>query len=417
MFQLSSDPEFAFYLQEVLALANNGGSATGEVLRIATGIVPLDFESVYDSFYPMAEAVYQQAESAKAKNDTVSARQAYFRAASYYRASVFFLVGNLSDPRIDSVWSQQLDSFDKAVALLEIEVESFSIPAHSPNVPNGSFQVIGRFYRAPGSMGEKRPTIVVGSGYDGSQEESYHSNGVEILKHGYNFVTYEGPGQQTVRREQAIGFIPDWYNVASPVADYLSNRSDVDMSRLALAGMSFGGLLAPIAASKEPRFTQVLAIDGLVNAQQPANKEFPSVFVAAYQNGSAMEFNAIANDLRQNASFPSSGRWFIDQGLFAFNTTDPYDWYSQLGNITMTPEIVKTIEQPVFVAKGQDDLMSLNQPQLAYEALVSGRPTGQNLTYFHQFNTSLGAGEHCAIGAEAQLAQVTLQWLAEQWNV
>nr|POE77877.1 20-hydroxy-prefusarin hydrolase fus2 [Quercus suber] len=416
MFQLSSDAQMAFYLEEVLALANNGGAATGEVLRAATGVVPKDFSSVYKSFYPLAEAIYEQAESAMSKNDPVSAREAYFRAATYYRAAAFFLVEDLNDPRLNYVWTQQLDAFNRATALLDIEVHPFRLQAHSPNVPNGKFEVIGRFYKAHGSAHETRPTIVVGSGYEGSQEESYHSNGVEILRRGYNFVTYEGPGQPTVRREQNIGFIPDWYHVATPLVDYLCTRSDVDMSKLALVGLSFGGTLAPIAASREHRFTQVLVIDGLVSIQQVSKETLPAPIVNPFNNGSVTEFNEIINAIRGNATLPSNLRWFIDQGLYAFNTTDPYDWFSRLGNITMSADVVKTLMQPVFVAKGQSDLMSLNQPELAYDLLISGRPNGQKLTTFHEFNTSVGAGEHVVLGAEAQMAQVTLEWLAKQWQ-
>lgn len=161
-------------------------------------MIPHDFESAYNAFYPMAQGIYAQAESAMANNDRVSAREAYLRAASYYRGADFFLIGNWSDPRVNSLWVQQLDAFEKAVALMEVRVENFTLQAHSPNVPGGEFEVIGRFYRAANAIG-RTPTIVVGNGYDGSQEESYHTIGLEILKRGYNFVTYEGPGQPTVR--------------------------------------------------------------------------------------------------------------------------------------------------------------------------------------------------------------------------
>lgn len=414
MFQLSSDEQFAFYGEEVMALANNEGAATGEVLRILTGFIPHDFESVYNSFYPMAQAIHSQAVSAEANNDTVSAREAYLRAATYYRGADFFLHANWSDPRIYSLWNQQLNDFDKAVAMLETPPENFTLKAYSPNVAGGEFDVIGRFFKAPGS-GYKTPTILVGSGYDGSQEEAWHSIGIEILKHGYNFVSYEGPGQPTVRRQQNIGFIPDWWNVVTPVVDYLSNRSDVEMDRLALVGISFGGTLAPVAASREHRIKQVLAIDGLYSTQQVTEQQWPPKLVGPFKNGSVSEFNEYIRAVQANTTYPSALRWFIDQGLFAFNTHDPYDWFTRLGNITMNPEVVSNLTQPVFVAKGQDDTTTLNQPNIANNLLVSGRPSGKNLTWFHEFNTSLGAGEHTTIGAEAQQGQVVIQWLREQW--
>lgn len=51
----------------------------------------------------------------------------------------------------------------------------------------------------------------------------------------------------------------------TPVVDYLANRSDVDMSKLAQLGISFGAQLAPIAASREPRFAALLSVDGLAS--------------------------------------------------------------------------------------------------------------------------------------------------------
>ena len=55
----------------------------------------------------------------------------------------------------------------------------------------------------------------------------------------------------------------DWWNVVTPLVDYLESREDVDMSKLALAGISFGGQLAPLAASQEHRFSALILIDGL----------------------------------------------------------------------------------------------------------------------------------------------------------
>ena len=83
--------------------------------------------------------------------------------------------------------------------------ERFTVKAHSPNI--GDFEAIGIFYKAS-TDNEPRPTILIGNGYDGSQEESYHSVARDVLARGLNAVTYEGPGQPTVRRKQDLGFIP-----------------------------------------------------------------------------------------------------------------------------------------------------------------------------------------------------------------
>lgn len=50
-----------------------------------------------------------------------------------------------------------------------------------------------------------------------------------------------------------------------------------------------------------------------------------------------------------------------------------------------------------------------------FGSLVSGMPSGEDLSSFHEFNVSNGVGEHCSLGAEPQLAQVVFEWLEEQW--
>ena len=49
-------------------------------------------------------------------------------------------------------------------------------------------------------------------------------------------------------------FRPDWEAVIGPVVDFAVTRPEVDPSRIALMGISFGGYLAPRAASGEPRW-------------------------------------------------------------------------------------------------------------------------------------------------------------------
>lgn len=274
---------------------------------------------------------------------------------------------------------------------------------------------IGMFFKAS-SCSTRTPTVMLGSGYDGSQEELYHSACVEILKRGLNCVTYEGPGQPTVRRQQNIGFIPDWWTAASPVVDYLETRPDVDMTRLALVGISFGGTLAPIAAARDSRYSAVIAIDGLPDLQEALEEEIPTELIQPFTAGNKSEFDVIMNSYRSNSSQDSSLRWLIDQGLWAFNTTSPYEWFYELGNINMSAAAVANITKPVFVAKGQDDLLTLNQPELADVMFINNRTNGAALTTYHQFNTSLGAGEHCSLGAESQLWQVVLEWLSEVWG-
>lgn len=93
-----------------------------------------------------------------------------------------------------------------------------------------------------------------------------HVTGFAALERGWNVINYEGPGQPTVRRDQDLGFIVEWEKVVTPVVDHLSTLPEVDMSRLAFYGYSFGGWLATRAAAFEHRIQAVVAIDGVYSS-------------------------------------------------------------------------------------------------------------------------------------------------------
>lgn len=67
----------------------------------------------------------------------------------------------------------------------------------------------------------------------------------------------------------------------------------------------------------------------------------------------------------------------------------------------------------VFLGKGQDDHLTLNEPDIAYQIYTTGQQNGAALTTLYDFNTTIGAEEHCSLGAETQLWAVGFEWLSE----
>ena len=375
------------------------------MLRAAQEIKPGDFESWYREFNYLADSIHDKAEKINGTRFPVSAREAYFRSAAYYRMADFFLHGNPSDPRINSLWASALADFDEAIKLLPV-------PATRHNVKAKNFTVPTIFFKPTEEAKcgkEKLPTIVIGTGYDGSQEELYHQLGRGAVDRGFNFVTYEGPGQPTVRRYQDLGFIPEWWEVVTPVVDWLETQSCVDMDKLALIGVSFGGALAPRAASREHRFKAVLSIDGLTDTLGAILNELPQQIKEPYLQGKKDEFDQIMLALAKNTSTPTELRWSIDQSLWAFNTRSPYDWLKQLENYKAEKSILEKIKAPVFVGEGEDDFFFTGQGT-EEASILHG--LGQPVTY-NLFKSDLGAGQHCQIGAEAQLAQVVFDWVTD----
>ncbi|KAF2115951.1 Alpha/Beta hydrolase protein [Lophiotrema nucula] len=398
IYQLSADGEFAFQLERILSLANGAGTNTAEVLRAASQITPGDFDSYYTEWNYLATKVHSMATNINATRSPSSARSAYFRASRYYAAAGFFLHGNWSDPRIPALWNKSLSDFDKGATLLPI-------PAERVNIIASNFTIPAIFYKAS-ACNDKRPTLVAFSGYDGNQEDLYFSLGIYVLERGWNFLSFEGPGQPTVRIYQNKGFIPNWWDVVSPVVDYLETRDDVDTKRMALEGQSFGGLLVALAATHEHRFAAVLAIDGMYSLVESFRAELPSQLIAIYDASNKTKFDTMVSAAAANTTSPSSYRWSVDQGLWSFYTHSPYDWFTQLGNFNLTKDMAAQITTPVFVGEGQDDSNLYGQGRVVAQWLG-------NKSYYHLFTNDVGAGEHCQLGAEALLAQVSLDWVAE----
>jgi hypothetical protein len=196
MLQLSTDSDFHFEILRDLGAVPGGGADVGEVLLAAAQIEPGDFESFSAAFNSLADTVFARAQSIDIKRFPVSARDAYFAAATYYRSADFFLHGNQSDPRIYSLWAQQTELFNQAISTLPV-------PGIRKNLTADGFEVPIIFYgvESPDGMPTCRPTIILGNGYDGSQEEMFHFVGKAALERGYNVISYEGPGQPTVSRK------------------------------------------------------------------------------------------------------------------------------------------------------------------------------------------------------------------------
>jgi len=86
------------------------------------------------------------------------------------------------------------------------------------------------------------------------------------LRRGYNLLLLDGPGQGRSLIEQGLVMRPDWENVVGSVVDYALTRPEVDLKRIALMGWSFGGYLAPRAASAEHRLAACVADPRLVRS-------------------------------------------------------------------------------------------------------------------------------------------------------
>ena len=223
-----SDPEFAFELRRTLSAVYAGEADLGECLATAERITDGDFESWYTEWAATARHFKAVADRARSGRHLVTARDAYYRVATYYRTAEFFLHGDPKDPRIVATWRKSRQAFVTAARLdTRTHFEVVWIPYKDTRLP-------GYFYAAKsGSVYHpvKRPLLIIQTGFDGCQEE-LHPYAMAAVERGYNVLTFEGPGQGEVIRVQKLPFRADWERVVSPVIRYAVSRRDVDRARI-----------------------------------------------------------------------------------------------------------------------------------------------------------------------------------------
>lgn len=402
---LSSDDSYNFQNLVALGTAPYRGSDIAEVLKAASVIVPGDYESFSSAFCALADQTKSAAEDPYNARNPVNVRDTYFAASTYYRNADFYLHGNWSDPRINDYWDKSLDCFEKANAALRIPGVSMQFPASGGE----NFTIEARYFAVDkpvtGKAPVKRPTIILCNGYDGSQEDMYHNVGVAALERGFNVITYEGPGQPKVRRDQDIGFINNWETTLTPVIDYLMTRDDVDTTKIAYLGFSFGGYLAARAAAFEPRIAALLLDGGVYDVHESFVKQNPPELSSLYEEGNKTAFDAAVANTVEDPNIPTGLRWGVQQGLWSFNIQSPFDFLEYTKEFTLEG-ITDKIQMPTWIANPEQDQFYQGEPPRVAAALSHAT--------LHNFTGA--AGFHVQAGANEQLNRVMFAWLEDTLN-
>ncbi|MDD1683240.1 MAG: alpha/beta fold hydrolase [Methanoregula sp.] len=404
-----TDPEFAFELKRTLAAAYAGEADIGECLATASRIREGDFESWYSEWNRTADHFRKAGDESRAAGHTVSARESYYRAATYYRTAEFFLHGNPSDPRIIETWKKGREAFRDALALDTVPYEIVAIPYGNTTLP-------GYFYKVDSSK-KARPLLIVQTGFDGCQEE-LHPYAMEGIKRGYNVLTFEGPGQGEVIRVQHLPFRADWENVITPVVDYAVNRPDVDRTRIALWGISLGGYLAPRGAAYEPRIA-ALIVDGgtydvgqsLVSRMQKAGGPAAGMTEQDLQEWLQTDPEEFNGAMRGAMVQDTGTRWLNENGMFVFNASSPAQFWARWMDMSMAGSAEK-IRCPTLVTAGAADHFDPGAVQA--RALFDHLSCEKELMVF---SDEYGAGSHCQLGAFSQSFAAKFDWLDEKMGM
>jgi pimeloyl-ACP methyl ester carboxylesterase len=389
------DELFEAQLLRAIGYAPYGGADAGECLAAAGQISGHDLDSWHDVWAATATRLSAQAAASAAAGDAVSARSAFFRAANYFRTASLFAMGTPLDPRLKAAHRQEVENFRRGAALLELPPEIVQIPYQDSFLP-------AYYFRAAADQAA-RATVILTNGYDGTAEELYFTNGAAALERGYNVLAFDGPGQGTMIIEHGVPFRPDWENVITPVVDFLHGRPDTDAERIALIGLSFGGYLAPRAATAEQRLAACISDCGPYDLFDATARRLPGFLARQLPDGSPALLGLLDRLVRMVLTKPTVG-WAMRRNLMVHGLSDPLEYFR------IAPQYsLKGLEQhitcPTFVCSAEDDDLSVDARKF-YDALTCPKQ-------YLRFSAADGAGRHCESGARTVFHQAAFDWLGQ----
>lgn len=389
--QLSPDISHHFELLRILGHSYYGGADVQECLQVAAALKPGDDESWYSEWHQLAARVEAAGDDSLTRGHRRSAGNAYLRASMYHFYSDFYLHGKTDDPRIIDSGRASRKCFMAAFGGLDYDLSRVEIPFEGTTLPAYVVKRAG--------LSGRRPTVICHSGFDGTKEEVAIWPGMAAVERGYTLIVFDGPGQGEVIREQGLTFRPDWQNVVSPVVDYAISRDDVDESRIALIGISLGGLLAPLAAAHEHRLRAMIANGGVYSYHDIVRARYPEKLPGK------SELDAM---LREAAKTNTVLRWGLNHGRYVFGYSDMYDYLDRVKKYDATN--ADQIRCRTLVLDAELEGFFAGQPHKLYERLKCPKT-------LMNFTVAEAAGAHCQAGAESLGGQKIFDWLDEAMQV
>ncbi len=398
---LSNNPLWEQFATRTLFMATYGGADFGECTTTIQRVGDDgDASAWHREWTATADRLAAAARESEDAGHVVSAREAYLRAATYYRTGYQPLYGAPVDPRLVDGFGRESAALGSLVRLSGSDAELVEIPFEGGSLP-------GLLARGLGPDGA-RGTIVHTNGYDSDLTEMFTAHVPAAIARGYDILLFDGPGQGRNLIRDGIPLRPDWETVVSPVLDWLLERQGVDPDRVVLAGWSLGGFLAPRAAALEQRLAALIADpgqwdlrDGIV-ARLPLTDEQK----ASFPDGVDPHVLDPMQEFLEGPDGDPSLRWaLLQRGRWVNHRATLFDLFADLARYRIS-DVADQISCPTLLTQSEGDPIGAGAEKL-FDALTVERKV------LLKFTAAEGAGGHCEATARRLFHQRVYDWLDE----
>lgn len=394
---LSQNPMWEAFGLRALSRCIYGGADLGECCTTVERIEGDSVDDWYRQWFATAQRIEGDARVSEERGHFISAREAYFRAATYYQVSYFPLFGTPVDPRLEYAFHAETTAFQHAAALMRPAVDCVEIPFERHSLP-------GYFLHAETNHAPK-PTIVHVNGYDSNIQEMYFAHGPAAVRRGYNCLLFDGPGQGRNLIRDGMTMRPDWEAVVKSVIDYVLTRPDVDPERIILAGWSFGGFLAPRAAAFEKRIAALIADPGQWDQGEALKAlPLPAGTLENLDDADPNLFVPVENYLRSGEADAMLHWRIIQRLMWVHGVNNLYDLAREIMKFEIS-SVAGQIICPTLLTTAEGDPISQGA-RVLHRALKCPKQ-------LIEFRLADGAGGHCEALARSHYHQKVFDWLDE----
>src|SRR5712692_4083154 len=331
-----ADQTYHFQTLRVLNDVASDGAETSEVLETVKHIRSGDAQGWFSAWSETGDRV---ARLASATTDRIAKGRALLRAHNYYRTAEFFLLPD--DPK-------RPVSAAKNVQYFYAGLDAMGVAYQRIKVPYGEGHHLEAVYYPAVESDPNRPLIVFCGGFDSTLEELYFLLVKDAHEHGYEVLTYDGPGQGSVLRDQGLTFTHEWEKPTKAVVDaFLAGHARPE--KMVLVGASLGGYLAPRAAAFDERFDGVVAWDVLFDLGAVVSAP-PAVFWLR-DHGLVAVVDLM---IRANAALSPGFAWRVSNGMWTTGTKHPLDTVTALQKYTLAG-VAQRIKGDVLILAGAED--------------------------------------------------------------
>lgn len=386
--------ELDFQMMRSLGAGIYGGGTPGELFhaRAAIGEDAMLWAPAFDA---IAESAFDEGTSAEAAGFNISAREGYLRASSYWRASEYF-----SDPYLPERLTRGLasrDTFQKAMALVQHTVEAVEIPYEGTTLPG--------YFMTP-SSDSNGITLLVLTGFDGTNEELWFQTALAGLDRGFNVFVAAGPGQVSAMRDNPdLVFESAYEKPIGAMLDVLLNRPEVDPEKVAIYGISFGGYFAIRGAASDSRIKALI-----VNSPIPNLRDYMLGFMGLGNEDEDDQSDSVDVTLEEIDDIPeeymsSEQKLSLKAAFHRFGVDSLSGWVEALMEYDAT-DMLENITAPSLAMVGEGEGTTALEQNRLFVSGVSGAVTER------LFLQKEGADAHCQLGNLSLSNAVLYGWLA-----